>query len=87
MLHPSYCLFLLNFIGGKVEDRLAKSKKRLDSERRDCLKREDNAGYSRCVSELMQLKDQTFMQMIKDVIGYLGIEEKFFSNNIESYAS
>ena len=72
----------MNFVGVQTTSRLNKKKKALDVERRECLKKKDDAGYSASVKKLLELKEKTQMALVKEVCDAIGIAEAEFMGSL-----
>ena len=58
LLEPRYFLSLLQFVGEHTQQKLSKTKKELDAERRKHFTDKNEAGYSDCVLKLIQAQEK-----------------------------
>lgn len=66
---------------------MSKQKKVLDSERRGHLKNKNESAYSECVMKMIQLRESTQMQLVKEVCDTIGLGETDFMQSLEIHAS
>ena len=83
LLEEKYFFYLLNFVGVKVNNRLKISRKKLDEERRNHLRKKDEEAYSKCVLQFSELKLATFNELTKEVSDCLGIPVQDFNMSLE----